>query len=148
MLIAQSSSAADAVRRWQFNATGDREGWSVPEQMTGAVMGGALWLTPTPKEKDPAALASLNYQIYGDYNVVKRQEAGEKMKTDGPSNTGELSQAGPVSLNIASPRELALTISPHSAAQLVIRVRLLNLSPLNNLDLKWRAKSDVPNSWS
>lgn len=139
---------AEGLKSWTFDRNSGREGWSVPEQMTGVVMGGSLWLTPTPKERDPEKLSSLNYQIYGDYNIVKRLKAGEKAKTDGPSNAGELSIAGPADLNIASPGDLALTVTERGDAQLLVKVRLLNLSPLNNIDLKWRAKADTPNNWS
>lgn len=139
---------ADELRVWQFNAVDDFEGWTVPERMRMAVNGGSLWLAPNPKETNPSVLASLNYQIYGDYNVLSRLRQGEEAKRDGPSNNGQLSIAGPVSLNIASPADLSIAIPPRGEQQLGVKVRLLNLSPVNNIDLKWRAKTDAVASWS
>src|SRR5262249_53634959 len=92
-------------------------------------------------------LSRLSYQIYGDYSIATRIVSGEKPKTDGPSSIGEPSIAGPASLNVASPSGLAIPVIARSGAQLAVKVRLLNLSPLNNIDLKWRATTDASNSW-
>ncbi|MBI4165500.1 MAG: hypothetical protein HY508_07180 [Acidobacteria bacterium] len=148
LLIIHSASGAGAKQNWEFDANNDREGWSVPERMTGAVMGGSLWLTLNPKERDPEKLTSVNYQIYGDYNVFKRLSAGEKANLTGPSNTGGLSIAGPSSVDIVSPRDLAIEALAQSGRQLQVKVRLLNLSPTTNLDFKWRSKEMAKDSWS
>lgn len=134
------------VLEWTFDRNSDREGWSVPQRLTGAVMGGALWLTPTPREQNPAVLSSLNYQIYGDYDAVTRILAGESAKRDGPSPSGELSIAGPSTVDIVSPVGLQLA-SPSPRRQLQARIRVLNLSAATNLDLKWRSTADPPGSW-
>jgi hypothetical protein len=134
------------VFEWTFDCNSDREGWSVPRRLTGAVMGGALWLTPTPREQDPVVLSSLNYQIYGDYDAVTRILAGEPAKRDGPSPSGELSIAGPSTVDIVSPGGLQLA-SPSPGRQLQAHIRVLNLSAATNLDLKWRSTADPPGSW-
>jgi Trehalase len=147
-LSMQPASGSSVIRKWEFDVNNDREGWSIPERMTGAVMGGSLWLTPTPKEKDPAKLTSLNYQIFGDYNVLKRILAGEKASETGPSSSGGLSIAGPSSVDIVSPGDLRIEALSQSDQQLQIKVRLLNLSPATNLDFKWRSKDMAKDSWS
>jgi hypothetical protein len=139
--------AADgsAVREWNFNRSGVREGWSVPEELTGAVMGGSLWLTPSPRETDPAELASANYQFYGDYNPVRRSLTGEQIRIDGPAEDGALTAAGPDTRDIESPR--SLNLSWPTGQQLLARVRVLNLSPATSLLLRWRAAEDKLGTW-
>lgn len=141
--------AQDAgIRSWEFNSNNSREGWSVPQRLTGAVMGGSLWLTPTPKEKDPGTLASLNYQIYGDYNVVQRIAAGEQVSVTGAVASDGLSIAGPSSVDVVSPPGLAIEVSTQPQQQLQLRIRVLNLSPARNVDLKWRSKDMDNGTWS
>ena len=73
---------------------------------------------------------------HGEYNIAKRARAGQ-----------EVGEAGPADLNIASRGALAMSVIPRSDAQLLVR----NLSPLNtlnNINLKWRSKSDSADHWS
>ena len=52
--------------RWDFDRWNDPEGWTTAPRMTGAVMGGAMWVTLAPAISDPARLATTHFQIYGD----------------------------------------------------------------------------------
>jgi hypothetical protein len=133
--IAAPTKAAE-LKRWSFDRAGDRQGWTMPERLTGAVFGGSLWLTPTPKERDPAKLGALQYQVYGDYDVVRRILAGEP-REDGPAADNGLG-IGPADVTIASPKGLAIAVEPNRTDQLQVSVRILNLSPANNIDFRWR----------
>jgi hypothetical protein len=51
------------AHRWDFNSFGNREGWTIPDSLKGAVMGGSLWLTVQripPVQQPPIA-----HQIWG-----------------------------------------------------------------------------------
>jgi hypothetical protein len=138
-------AVAGGLPVWDFNRVADRQGWEVPQQMTGAVLGGSLWLTPSPLEKDPAVLASLLYQVYGDYAIIPRMRAGERPLEKGPSDSGQLSIAGPADLLIASPARLGLAAP--LGTQLAVQIRLINLSPLNTINLRWRTATDPDGHW-
>ena len=51
------------AHRWDFNSYGNTEGWTVPDSLKGAVMGGSLWLTiqRIPPVKQPP----IAHQIWG-----------------------------------------------------------------------------------
>jgi hypothetical protein len=51
------------ARRWDFNSYGNTEGWTIPDSLNGAVMGGSLWLTiqRIPPVKQPP----IAHQIWG-----------------------------------------------------------------------------------
>lgn len=51
------------AHRWDFNNYGNTEGWTVPDSLKGAVMGGSLWLTlqRIPPVKQPP----IAHQIWG-----------------------------------------------------------------------------------
>ena len=51
------------ARRWDFNSYGNPEGWTIPDSLKGAVMGGSLWLTlqRIPPVKQPP----IAHQIWG-----------------------------------------------------------------------------------
>jgi Trehalase len=106
-------------RRWSFDHNSDREGWTVPPEAGGVVIGGALWLRITPRQKDPAQVAQANFQIYGDI-------------FNDPKVTGDQG------FEILSPRGLDFSIV--SGAQAQVRLRIRNLSPITDLSLKWRSK--------
>lgn len=52
------------LRRWDFDETGNAEGWTVPDKLTGAVQGGALWLTLQPVGTTAAQFASPGLMIH------------------------------------------------------------------------------------
>jgi hypothetical protein len=60
-----SGSSADTKASWRFDAWGDRQGWTIPSDLTGAVMGGGLWLALKPTTAGPAELEQMRFQIYG-----------------------------------------------------------------------------------
>ncbi len=51
------------VRRWDFNRYGNTEGWTVPDPLKGAVMGGSLWLTL--QRVPPVTQPPIAHQIWG-----------------------------------------------------------------------------------
>ena len=106
------NSEAQSVRRWEFNKVDDKEGWDVRPDARGVVMGGALWLTlvSTPK------ISARYYEGFGD-----------------SLSFGGLSE--PSSNLISSPR--GLNISAAEATQ--VRLRVLNLSPITDFYMMWRA---------
>lgn len=52
-------------RCWRFDNWGDRKGWVVPSELTGAVLGGGLWLTLKPSVDSPREIEQMRFQIYG-----------------------------------------------------------------------------------
>lgn len=136
--------ATEIARTWEFNTIGEREGWSVPERLTGVVMGGSLWLTPTPKEKDPKVIAGINYQITGDWNFMFR--IGDKERT-GALASGHLTVEGPASVDIVSPANLDIPAPTSVHEQLQLQARILNLSPATDLFFKWRSKDMEAGDW-
>src|ERR1035437_7238252 len=54
-----SRSSADTKRCWRFDVCGDRQGWTIPSDLTGAVMGGGLWLTFKPATAGPTELEQI-----------------------------------------------------------------------------------------
>jgi hypothetical protein len=108
VLVAQCAG----VRRWEFDQTGEREGWSVPARSKGVVMGGALWISLAPGVADPRDLARTKYQIYGDPAFGHREPG----------------------VDLESPRGLNLS----AALVTKVRLRVLNLSPVTDAFLRWR----------
>jgi Trehalase len=107
------NGGAQSVLRWDFDKVDDSEGWEVRPDARGVVMGGALWLTliTTPK------ITARPYEGFGD-----------SLRFDGISNpSGNL---------ISSPHGLG--ISAAEATQ--VRLRVLNLSPVTDFYLMWRAR--------
>lgn len=113
VLSSQMPSLAHSFQRWDFNKTGDREGWEVPADARGAVIGGAMWLTLVPKESDPHVIASTVYQAYDD--TLKRN----------PNDPFAL-----------SPAHLAVTATQVSR----VRLRVINLSNMTDFYLRWRTQ--------
>jgi hypothetical protein len=138
-LMEQQSHAEEAVvgetahrTGWAFYHFGDRLGWEVAQRLTGAVLGGALWLTPRPSTNDPKQLSSPTYQRAGDRqhnNYWDRQH----------NNSG-----GDM---ILSPKGLGVTTPKDPQQQLRVRVRLINLSPATDLYLKWKSASMGGDEW-
>jgi len=111
-----SARAGGEARSWHFNRWCDTEGWTVPEHLTGAVTGGALWLTIQPTVNDPNYLAGWQFQMFGG-----------RM----PPNPGQPYINSPQGLNI-----------PSSSVKKV-QMRILNLSPETDGFLAWRT-TDKP----
>ena len=112
LILMSSLCQAQSSRRWEFNKVDDKEGWDVRPDARGVVMGGALWLTlvSTPK------ISARYYEGFGD-----------------SLRFGALSESS--SNLISSPR--GLNISAAEATQ--VRLRVLNLSPVTDFYLMWRA---------
>jgi hypothetical protein len=108
-----------ATRTWRFDRNDDRLGWIVPAEARGVVMGGALWLSVSPRQSDPARIAQTRYQIYGDIFNDPAVQATQGFE-------------------ILSPR--GLDFSPVDGQQPQVRLTVLNLSPITDLSLKWRAQ--------
>jgi hypothetical protein len=106
------------LQGWRFDRGGDLEGWTVPPDMTGLVMGGAVWLTLNPIK----AHSDTVYQIWGDVNARLNHTAASQV-------------ASPAGLNIAVP----------ATESLAIRLRVRNLSPTTDLFLRWRSAGQA---WS
>jgi hypothetical protein len=101
---------AQTVRRWDFNRIDDREGWEVRPGARGVVMGGALWLTVASTAEKSARF---------------NEGIGNPVRFD------------PVMLsNIASSPQ-GLNIPAAQVTQ--VRLRILNLSPVTDFFLRWRA---------
>jgi hypothetical protein len=116
---------ADPYKRWDFDKTGDREGWSVPDSTLGVVMGGSLWVKFTFKETDPRKIAAAFRQVYGvDFYYRDSGDAGNFKE---PNN-----------IDILSPRGLDLPASTSDSTQLQVKMRVLNLSPVTDIYLRWR----------
>jgi hypothetical protein len=49
--------------RWDFNSYGNTEGWTIPDPLKGAVMGGSLWLTF--QREPPVKQPPIAHQIWG-----------------------------------------------------------------------------------
>jgi hypothetical protein len=114
---------AESVKRWDFDGSGDREGWTVSDGALGVVMGGSLWVALNPKERDPAAIATTAYQAFGeDFNSRSSVEA----------DTG---------VEVMSPR--GVDVSTPEVQQVQVRMRVLNLSPATDLFLRWRTKQQT-----
>lgn len=110
-----SPTETSTVRRWDFNKTGDREGWRITTASLGVVMGGSLWLTMKPEETDPVKITSYFYQIHGDKALHPQVES--RLQIESPGN---------------------LEIRASGVQQ--VRLRVLNLSAATDLRLRWRTK--------
>ena len=69
-----SKNTATCLKRWDFNYDGDTEGWTIPEQLTGVVTGGALWLTIQPGQLNAAQLTDYKNQVCGYYGQQRLQK--------------------------------------------------------------------------
>lgn len=113
---------AESLQRWDFDKSNDRQGWTIPEDARGVVMGGSLWLRLVPKEKDPAKILEPMYQVFGDM--------------------GEGNAVNPeFGIEIVSPRGLGFAALDGRNAQ--VRMKVLNLSPVTDLFLRWRTKEQT-----
>jgi hypothetical protein len=110
----------NAQIRWDFNQNGRQEGWTIPDQWRGVVMGGSLWLTLSPKETDPQEIASFRYQNFGDT---------WKQRIDRP-DVGDLLMLSPADLNL------------NATDVTQVKMRVLNLSSLTDFSLAWKTKED------
>lgn len=111
LLGASTLGEARELYRWDFHKIDDRQGWEVRPGARGVVMGGALWLTLSFNPPHTA----LSYEFVGAQPI---------------SDVAEVRNL------IASPRGLDLPVS----AGTQVRLRILNLSPVTDLNLIWRAK--------
>jgi hypothetical protein len=114
LLFSTAAAPQPAIRRWDFDQWGDRQGWTLPERLTGAVAGGALWLTLVPATKDVTLLASPRYQVYGDGAYIQKARA----------------------FDFESPRGLAI---PAQSANKV-RMKVLNQSPWTDGYIRWKVR--------
>lgn len=131
---------AQALKIWTFDRNSDREGWSVPERLTGAVMGGSLWLTMNPTEKDPTKLSDQMYQLYGSTEYLRRVLARPK--------GAPIPEPDRPTVDIVSPGGLKIPVSSQSKEQFRLRMRVLNLSPATDFFFKWRTSEDKDDLWS
>src|SRR5262249_3696219 len=115
LLAVASICGAQTVVRWNFDRTGDEQGWSIPAAVRGVVMGGSLWLTLAPKETDHVKMATTDYQAFGD-------------------DTARISDA----LLASSPQGLGIPAGEVTQ----VRLRVLNLSSLTDYFLEWRTTED------
>jgi hypothetical protein len=109
--------SVETAKCWTFTQWGDKLGWSVPPRLTGAVMGGGLWLTIAPQTTEARQLEQVRYQVYGDpafWNPAARYE-------------------------IESPPGLKLP----AASLTKVRMRLINLSPVTDGFVRWRTTDDA-----
>lgn len=145
-LLLQSIACFGAMPAWEFDANNDRLGWGIPAGLTGAVIGGSLWLTPSPPlERSPAQLASLLYQAGGEWllgtGIFATGEGPDTRKNHGPAIVQ------PLLANIVSPGGLNIRSPAQSDRQLQVRLRVLNLSMATDFQLKWRSASTAPDGW-
>jgi hypothetical protein len=123
LLLVTAMCQAQSIRRWDFDRIGDLQGWTIPAEARGVVMGGSLWITLTSKEKDPAHIASTEFQITAAF-----EHGSAAKKTD------------PAKESIASPDRLGIP-----AVQIQkLRLRVLNLSPVTDFFVLWKTKE---NGW-
>lgn len=114
LLAAAVTVAQAAGRRWDFDRSNDRQGWTVGERFTGAVAGGAIWLTLAPATRDAALLASPRFQVYGDGAYPQRASG----------------------CDLESPRGLAIPAREVKK----VRLRVLNQSPWTDGYIRWKVR--------
>jgi len=122
LLLIATICEAQIARRWDFNKIDDREGWEMRPGARGVVMGGSLWLTV-------ATTPGLSARLY--------EGIGEPIELD-PVMRSPL---------VASAR--GLNIPAERATQ--VRLRILNLSPVTDLFLRWRTTGqdwELPMGWA
>ena len=105
------------ARRWDFNITGNLQGWKASSRVVPVVMGGALWIKLLPPITDPSQLITPGFQVHG------------------PKIFGYKDQE----YDIESPPDLGI---PASAVKKV-RMRILNLSPLTDAHVFWRTRGQL-----
>lgn len=119
LVLATSTAQCQVLQRWAFETTGNPDGWSVPADQSSllqtAVMGGSLWLHLTVKLPEPQYPA-----LVGSLPVLK------------PSAND---------INVESPRGLDITTTGLQR----VRMRVLNLSPVSDVYLKWRTAEQSNN---
>jgi len=116
LLAATVAAAQPAARRWDFDRWNDRQGWTVGERFTGAVAGGAIWLSLSPVTRGAALLASPRFQVYGDGAYLQRV-------------------AG---CDLESPRGLAIPAREVSK----VRLRVLNQSAWTDGFIRWKVREE------
>src|SRR5262245_28361015 len=121
-MLADDARAQTLPRQWNFDRSGEQEGWTVPEPLRGAVLGGSLWLTFSPKETDPREMSGTPFEVFGVSIAELRRQQGQK---EGPS----------IPFMASSPGRLGVTMSEG----LQVKLRVLNLSPLTDFYLLWRS---------
>ena len=112
--VGMPGESTPPVRRWDFNRTGDMEGWKASPSVTAVVMGGALWMKLISPMRDPTQLMTPKYQVYG------------------PHGFGYDDQE----YDLASPGNLGI---PASTVKKV-RMRIINLSPVTDAFVMWRTR--------
>lgn len=113
-------SCTSVERRWDFNHWGDREGWTVPQSLRGAVCGGTLWLT---FQADPQRM---------DWEYHAQMFVKATLAAPDPE------------LDIISPKGLDIPASRIKK----IRMRILNYSPETDFFFDWRtAENPDKNVW-
>jgi hypothetical protein len=117
MLFVHAVSQAQTVHHWGFDRNSDRENWTIPADALGVVMGGSLWLTLPPKERDSAEMGRVVHQIFG-------------ILGDRGSRADSLAVVSPSGLKVQA---------PVGDRQIQIRMRVLNLSPVTDLFITWRS---------
>ena len=69
LLLLASIAQAQTVRRWDFDKNNDREGWTVPAEVRGVVVGGSPVAHSGAEGDGPAKMAKAPYQWTGDKNA-------------------------------------------------------------------------------
>ncbi|MBI4166281.1 MAG: hypothetical protein HY508_11170 [Acidobacteria bacterium] len=114
LFLMTSMCQAQTLRRWDFNKIDDREGWHVRTGARGVVMGGSLWLTLTATPK----MSARYYEGIGNQIEFDQTEADTNLAS--------------------SPRGLDIPATEGTQ----VRMRVLNLSPVTDFFLMWRAKGE------
>jgi hypothetical protein len=117
-LLVTLTLQAAPVRRWDFNKTGDLEGWTVAADNRGVVMGGSLWVSLQPEVSSTA----------------RPVEYFQSMVTRFPGPDAP-------STKIISPAGLNFQVSDSQQAQ--IHMRVLNLSPVTDFFLQWSTREQT-----
>ena len=112
--VSIADSQTQPARRWDFNRTGDMEGWKASPSVTAVVMGGALWMKLISPMRDPSQLMTPKFQVYG------------------PHGFGYDDQE----YDLASPGDLGI---PANTVKKV-RMRIINLSPVTDAFVMWRTR--------
>lgn len=111
--IRNSKDAVSRAKRWDFNRANDTQGWTIPERLTGAAIGGSLWLTIQPKGLTTNQLGDYRYQVWGHQGAYVMTQS-----------------------ELESPRGLEIP----ACRVKKVRMRIINLSPETDGYLFWRTK--------
>lgn len=129
--LAAAPCNAEVLKSWSFDKHNDREGWSTPPQVIGAVMGGSVWISIRPASTDPATVSSAEGQISGNCHLDQVSR---------PKANGWEPYKEPKINMLQSPQGLA--ISAAESNLISVRVRILNLSPITDLFARWKTKDE------